>query len=92
MCFLDITGYTRLTEERGMRPRPILRRGWLGWSGGPRWSMGDAGEVARRRGDVLLPESRQLLLAALEMAEVVGSHGLPPAHVGIHAAGRVPGR
>ena len=35
VCFLDITGYTRLTEERGMRPPPIWRRGWLVWSGGP---------------------------------------------------------
>ena len=25
------------------------------------------------------------VLAALEMVEVVGTHGLPPAHVGIHA-------
>jgi adenylate cyclase len=25
------------------------------------------------------------VLAAVEMVEVVGSHGLPPAHVGIHA-------
>jgi hypothetical protein len=39
-CFLDLTGYTRLTEERGMRPPRTWRRGWLVWSGGPRWSTG----------------------------------------------------
>jgi adenylate cyclase len=30
-------------------------------------------------------EPKDAVLAALEMAEVVGRHGLPPAHVGIHA-------
>jgi adenylate cyclase len=41
--------------------------------------------VARRRGDVLLPGASSCRVAALEMVEVVGSQGLPPAHVGIHA-------
>jgi DNA-binding transcriptional MerR regulator len=40
MCFLDITGYTRLTEERGIRPPPTWRRGWLAWSGGRPRSTG----------------------------------------------------
>jgi adenylate cyclase len=44
--FLDLTGYTRLTEERGDEA---------------------AAELAAR------------------LAGLVGSHGLPPAHVGIHA-------
>ena len=35
ICFLDITGYTQLTEERGTRLRPILRPGWPPWSSGP---------------------------------------------------------
>ena len=30
-------------------------------------------------------EPREAVLAAVEMVEVVGSHDLPPAHVGIHA-------
>jgi adenylate cyclase len=30
-------------------------------------------------------EPAAAVLAALEMAEAVGRHGLPPAHVGIHA-------
>ena len=29
-------------------------------------------------------EPRDAVLAAVEMVEVVGSQGLPPAHVGIH--------
>ena len=41
--------------------------------------------MARRRGDVLLPGASSCRVAALEMVEVVGSQGLPPAHVGIHA-------
>ena len=86
MRFLDLTGYTRLTEERGDEaaadlatqaghPGPAVRPG----------ARGDAGEVARRRRDVLLPGAGTAVLAAVEMVEVVGSQGLPPAHVGIHA-------
>jgi hypothetical protein len=56
MCFLDLTGYTRLTEERGdaaaaelaARLAGLVRRSSLEHRGG-------AGEVARRRGDVLFP-------------------------------------
>jgi hypothetical protein len=40
ICFLDITGYTRLTQERGdQRPR-TWRRGWPPWCGGPPRSTG----------------------------------------------------
>ena len=39
-------------------------------------------------GDGVMFYSREpaaAVLAALEMVEMVGRHGLPPAHVGIHA-------
>jgi hypothetical protein len=35
VCFLDITGYTRLTEERGDEAERTWRPGWPPWSGGP---------------------------------------------------------
>jgi adenylate cyclase len=86
MCFLDITGYTRLTEERGdeaaaelaARLAGLVRRSSLEHGGTPVKWLGDGVMFYFR-----LPGAA--VLAALEMAEVVGSHGLPPAHVGIHA-------
>jgi hypothetical protein len=35
ICFLDLTGYTRLTEERGDQPRRTLRAGSPASSSGP---------------------------------------------------------
>ena len=87
MCFLDITGYTRLTEERGDEAAADLatQAGHPGPAVLP-GARGDAGEVARRRRDVLLPGAGQLpCWPPLEMVEVVGRQDLPPAHVGIHA-------
>jgi adenylate cyclase len=86
MCFLDITGYTRLTEERGdeaaaelaARLAGLVRRSSLEHGGTPVKWLGDGVMFYFR-------EPGAAVLAALEMAEVVGSHGLPPAHVGIHA-------
>ena len=57
MCFLDITGYTRLTQERGdaaaARAGRAARPGRAADVGQARRP---AGEVARRRGDAALPE------------------------------------
>jgi adenylate cyclase len=86
MCFLDLTGYTRLTEERGdqaaadlaARLAGLVRRSALGHGGTPVKWLGDGVMFFFR-------EPAAAVLAALEMAEVVVSHGLPPAHVGIHA-------
>jgi class 3 adenylate cyclase len=86
MCFLDITGYTRLTEERGdeaaaelaARLARLVRRSAQEHEGTPVKWLGDGVMFYFR-------EPGAAVLAALEMAEVVGSHGLPPAHVGIHA-------
>ena len=59
MCFLDITGYTRLTQERGDTAAAGLAEQLgrlvqriIGQARRP------AGQVARRRGDVLLPGPR----------------------------------
>jgi adenylate cyclase len=86
MCFLDITGYTRLTEERGdvaaadlaARLAGLVRRSSLEHGGTPVKWLGDGVMFYFR-------EPGDAVLAALEMVEVVGGHGLPPAHVGIHA-------
>jgi adenylate cyclase len=86
MCFLDITGYTRLTEERGdeaaadlaTRLAALVRRS----------SQEHGGKTVKWLGDGVMfhfPEPGDAVLAALEMVEGVASHGLPPAHVGLHA-------
>jgi adenylate cyclase len=86
VCFLDLTGYTRLTEERGdaaaadlaARLADLVRRSALEHDGTPVKWLGD-GVMCFFRAPA------DAVLAALEMAGVVGRHGLPPAHVGIHA-------
>jgi adenylate cyclase len=86
MCFLDLTGYTRLTEERGdeaaadlaTRLAGLVRRSALEHDGTPVKWLGDGVMFYFR-------DPAAAVLAALEMAEVVVSQGLPPAHVGIHA-------
>jgi adenylate cyclase len=86
MCFLDLTGYTRLTEERGdeaaadlaARLAGLVRRSAQEHGGAPVKWLGDGVMFYFR-------EPAAAVLAALEMVEVVGRQGLPPAHVGIHA-------
>jgi adenylate cyclase len=86
VCFLDLTGYTRLTEERGdeaaadlaARLAGLVRRSSLEHGGTPVKWLGDGVMFYFR-------EPAAAALAAVEMAEVVEGHGLPPAHVGIHA-------
>ncbi|HSO53015.1 MAG TPA: adenylate/guanylate cyclase domain-containing protein [Actinomycetes bacterium] len=86
MCFLDITGYTRLTEERGdvaaadlaTRLATLVRRASQEHGGTPMKWLGDGVMFYFR-------EPGAAALAALEMVEVVGRENLPPAHVGIHA-------
>ena len=86
MCFLDITGYTRLTEERGdeaaadlaTRLATLVRRSAQEHDGTPVKWLGDGVMFYFR-------EPAAAVLAALAMVAVVGSQGLPPAHVGIHA-------
>jgi len=86
MCFLDITGYTRLTEERGDEAAAdlaerlaILVR---------RCSQQHGGQPVKWLGDGVMfyfPDPGASVLAALDMVEGVVSETLPPAHVGIHA-------
>jgi adenylate cyclase len=86
VCFLDITGYTRLTEEQGDeaaaelagRLAGLVRRSAHEHGGTPVKWLGDGVMFYFR-------EPAAAVLAALQMAAAVGSQGLPPAHVGIHA-------
>jgi adenylate cyclase len=86
MCFLDITGYTRLTQERGdaaaadlaERLGGLVKRTSVKYGGRPVKWLGDG---------VMLhfPNPGPGVVAALEMVTGVAEAGLPPAHVGLHA-------
>jgi adenylate cyclase len=86
ICFLDVTGYSRLTEERGdeaaadlaARLAAMVRRSSQEHGGRPVKWLGDGVMFYFR-------EAGGAVLAALEMVEGVARHDLPPAHVGIHA-------
>jgi class 3 adenylate cyclase len=85
ICFVDLTGYTQLTEDRGDEAAAQVagrlaalvnevarRRG-----GQPvRW-LGDGGMFHFR-------EPAHAAVAGLDMVEGAPAAGLPPAHVGIH--------
>jgi adenylate cyclase len=86
ICFVDLTGYTRLTEERGdrfaadvaarlaMLVKDIARRR----GGNPiRW-LGDGGMFHFR-------DPAKAVEAGLDMVEQAPAIGLPAAHIGIHA-------
>jgi adenylate cyclase len=86
ICFLDITGYTRLTEERGDEaaaelagtPSRMVRRSSRAYGGKPVKWLGDGVMF-------FFPDPGSGVLAALDMVEGAANAGLPPAHVGLHA-------
>ncbi len=86
ICFLDITGFTRLTQERGDRAAaelaevlaPIVNR----------TSVEHGGRAVKWLGDGVMFWFRDpgpAVVAALDMVESLEPAGLPPAHVGLHA-------
>ncbi len=86
MCFLDITGYTRLTQERGDAAAAQLAE-QLGRLV-QRTSIKHGGRPVKWLGDgvmLFFPNPGPGVAAALEMAAGVVEAGLPPAHVGLHA-------
>jgi class 3 adenylate cyclase len=86
MCFLDITGYTRLTEERGDEAAADLAGSLARLV--ERSSERHRGKVVKWSGDGVMLHFRDpssAVRCALEMIDDVASAGLPPAHVGIHA-------
>jgi adenylate cyclase len=86
MCFFDITGYTRLTQERGDEAAAQLA-GDLGELV-QRVSVKHGGRPVKWLGDGVMlhfPDAGPGVEAALEMEVGVAGAGLPPAHVGLHA-------
>ncbi len=86
VSFLDLTGYTRLTEEQGDEAaadlaaalRALVRRS----------SLEHGGESVKWLGDGVMfyfQEPGHGVLAALDMVEGAATQALPPARVGIHA-------
>ncbi|MGH8949040.1 MAG: adenylate/guanylate cyclase domain-containing protein [Acidimicrobiia bacterium] len=86
VSFLDLTGYTKLTEEQGDEAaanlaaelRALVRRS----------SMEYGGESVKWLGDGVMfyfSDPTNSVLAAFDMVEVAVVHELPPARVGIHA-------
>src|ERR671937_1984535 len=89
MCFLDLVGYTRLTEERGDQAAAELA-GRLAMLVG-RSAREHGGVPVKWLGDGVMFHYREpagAVLAALQMVEQFPQAGLPPAHVGV-AAGPV---
>jgi adenylate cyclase len=86
MCFLDLTGYTRLTEERGDRAAATLATSLADLV--EQVSLAHGGQPVKWLGDGVMFHFRlpgQGVEAALEMVERTPQAGLPPAHVGLHA-------
>jgi len=86
MCFLDLTGYTRLTQERGDAAAAELA-GELARLV-QRTSVQHGGRPVKWLGDGVMfffPEPGPGVVAALEMVDGAAGVGLPPAHVGLHA-------
>ena len=86
MCFLDITGYTRLTQERGDSAAADLAE-QLGRLV-QRTSIKYGGRPVKWLGDGVMfyfPAPGPGVVAALAMVAGVAEAGLPPAHVGLHS-------
>jgi class 3 adenylate cyclase len=86
ICFLDITGYTRLTQERGDDAAADLASTLTRLV--QRSSVRHGGKPIKWLGDgvmFLFPDPGPGVRAALEMVDALADAGLPPAHVGLHA-------
>jgi adenylate cyclase len=86
ICFLDVTGYTRLTAERGDAAAAHLAEQLARLV--QRTSGQHGGRPIKWLGDGVMfyfEDPRRAVQAALEMVEGVDAAGLPPAHVGVHS-------
>jgi adenylate cyclase len=89
MCFLDLVGYTHLTEERGDQVAAELAATLAVLV--DRSSREHGGVPVKWLGDGVMvhyPEPGGAVLSALRLVEQLPEAGLPPAHVGV-AAGPV---
>jgi adenylate cyclase len=86
VCFLDLSGYTRLTEERGDEAAAAIAatlRQLVQLT-----AQGRGGRAVKWLGDGVMlhfPEPAAAVLSALDLADRVPAAGLPPAHTGIDA-------
>jgi adenylate cyclase len=86
ICFLDITGYTRLTQERGDQAAAELAETLARLV--KRASVKHGGRPVKWLGDGVMFWFRDPgpgVVAALEMVDGIVDAGLPPAHVGLHS-------
>jgi adenylate cyclase len=86
MCFLDLAGYTRLTEEQGDRAAAALASSLASLV--EQVSLPHDGQPVKWLGDGVMFHFKrpgQAVVAALEMVERTPQAGLPEAHVGLHA-------
>jgi adenylate cyclase len=86
MCFLDLSDYTRLTEERGDEAAAAIAAtlGQLVQVS----AQGYGGRAVKWLGDGVMlyfPQPDAAVISALELADGVPAAGLPPAHTGIDA-------
>jgi adenylate cyclase len=89
MCFLDLAGYTRLTEEQGDQAAAELAGTVAALV--ERTARAHGGTAVKWLGDGVMlhfPDPAEAVAAALEAVERLPAAGLPPAHVGV-AAGPV---
>jgi adenylate cyclase len=86
MCFLDLSGYTRLTEERGDAAAADMAAVLGGLVQRSAYDRG--GRPVKWLGDGVMlyfPQPDAAVTSALELAQSVPGAGLPPAHTGIDA-------
>ncbi len=86
ICFLDISGYTRLTQELGDDAAAELASTVARLV--QRTSVQHGGKPIKWLGDGVMfhfEDPGPGVRAALEMVSALATEGLPPAHVGLHA-------
>ncbi len=84
ICFVDLTGYTRLTEEQGDEVAARLAASLATLV--EEISFRHGGRAVRWLGDggmFLFADPKGAVVAALEMVERAPAEGLPPTHIGI---------
>jgi adenylate cyclase len=86
IVFLDLSGYTRLTEERGDDASAELAASLAGLV--QRESQRRGGRPVKWLGDGVMfhfPDPGQAVLCSLDLVEKAPAAGMPPAHVGVNA-------